>query len=182
MFNPCVILMSGGPDSALLLQRHHEMCAAAVWVDYGQPARERERSAAFAIAKRFGVQLVECSVAGMAPAMGAVGSPSVVPARNVILISLAASVAIREGARHVLIGCCQDDHSDYADCRPPFIQAASRAMAWLGVSVEAPLAYTRKASILEQLDDEALALSVFCYRADGPCGECNSCRSRMEVT
>lgn len=183
MLGSCVILLSGGPDSALLLQRHALTCKAAVFIDYGQPARIRESVAAQSLAKHFGVRLVTFGIDGLGKrhevqSMGAPGSPSVVPARNALLISLAVTTALRLDAKTVLIGCCQDDMADYIDCRPGFVMAVSRMFGRLGVSVMAPLVYTSKASIMGELNNDARAMAVSCYRAAGPCGECNACISR----
>ncbi|HKB14581.1 MAG TPA: 7-cyano-7-deazaguanine synthase QueC, partial [Planctomycetota bacterium] len=58
------------------------------------------------------------------------GIPSTyVPARNAILLSLAAAFAESRGAGEILFGANVLDWSGYPDCRPEFLEAMERALA-----------------------------------------------------
>ncbi len=48
---------------------------------------------------------------------------SFVPNRNQLFITLAHSYAQKVGARHLVTGVCQTDHSGYPDCRDQYIKA-----------------------------------------------------------
>lgn len=53
---------------------------------------------------------------------------TVVPNRNMMMLSIAAAVAVNEGAHRVAIGVHAGDHFIYPDCRPEFIQTANDAI------------------------------------------------------
>ena len=69
-------------------------------------------------------------------AMHANGLPNTfVPGRNILFLTLAATVAYRRGIKHIVTGVCETDYSGYPDCRDDTIKA-------LQVGAE-PSAWTR---------------------------------------
>lgn len=112
-----------------------------------------------------------------------------VPARNLVFLSIAVSVAETRDIDRIHIGVNALDYSGYPDCRPDFIEAfrvAARLGTKRGVEgrpfeVRAPLVSMTKAEIiLAGLEAGApLELTWSCYRGGAaPCGECDSCGLR----
>ena len=165
----CVILLSGGYDSALIAATHN--CDFALWVDYGQQSRQQELLAARTLARQLGIELR--TVHAPLQMSGDRVSDPVVPARNAVLLSLAANMT--EAGDTILIGCNANDHDLFPDCRPDFLRAMGAA---LSRQVVAPLMYVSKKQILKQLGD----LGVDCWtcylpRDGAPCGHCVACRT-----
>lgn len=183
-----MVLLSGGLDSTVLatIANRAGRLAVAAFVDYGQPAAAQEREAAQRWCGRNTSRLIELRAAfpaaiGLASGVGAPG-PRVIPCRNLILISLAASSAPEVGAREVWYGATGADQASYPDCRPEFAAALSAVLALDGgVTVRAPLAGMLRPEVraLAVALQVAVADTWSCYQAreDGmPCGECDSCR------
>ncbi len=114
-----------------------------------------------------------------------------VPARNSILLALAASLADARGARAVVLGANCLDSSGYPDCRPGFLRAFDRVLArgtragveGKGLAVLAPLLKLDKAGIvrLARKLEMPMGLTWSCYRGGRrPCGTCDSCRLRAK--
>ncbi|ABZ83119.1 exsb protein, putative [Heliomicrobium modesticaldum Ice1] len=114
-----------------------------------------------------------------------------VPARNILFLAYALSFAEKVGARRIYTGVNALDNPGYPDCRPEFIAAFQRMIdvgtkaGTEGRSVEVftPLIEMNKADIIRlALDlDAPLHLTLTCYYGERPaCGECNSCRLRLE--
>ena len=118
---------------------------------------------------------------------------TVVPNRNMIMISIAGGIAVAEGANGVVIGVHAGDHAIYPDCRPHFIEMVSRTLgvANLGFAdfmvagpVLAPYINQSKADIAR----DALQLEVpledtwSCYKGEEiHCGRCGTCVERLEA-
>jgi len=110
---------------------------------------------------------------------------TVVPNRNMILLSLAAGYAITIGARKVFYGAHAGDHAIYPDCRKVFVQALKRAILladWKPVELEAPYLNLSKSGIVKRgirlRVDYSLTWS--CYKGGKKaCGKCGTCRERL---
>jgi 7-cyano-7-deazaguanine synthase len=201
-----VVLLSGGLDSATCAYHAKEEGddLVALTVDYGQ-RHDKEIACAWDIAKRLGIQH---KVLWMP--LGAIGGSSLtdllipvghdgvdkmqvpwtyVPARNTILLALAAGLAEVVGAGRIWIGVNAVDYSNYPDCRPEFIGAMKTALRFgtkaglegKPIGIEAPLIHMSKAEIITH----GLALGVpygetwSCYEGgEEPCHTCDSCRLR----
>ncbi len=111
-----------------------------------------------------------------------------VPARNIIMLSVALGWAESIGARHIFIGVNAVDYSGYPDCRTEFIAAFERLAnlaTRAGVEgrefkIEAPLIDMTKAEIISLGTSLGLdyGLTHSCYDPlpDGfACGICDSC-------
>lgn len=211
-----VVLLSGGLDSATVaaeLQRDGWR-VYALTVDYGQRhaaelAAARTVAAALGVAEHVVIAVGLGAFGGSALTDAAIAVPKAsdplapvatsipvtyVPARNLVLLALAAAFAEARGAQAIGIGVNALDYSGYPDCRPEFVRAfaeAARLGTRCGVEgaplrVLAPLQDLSKAQILARA--RALGVPVertlSCYdpRADGAaCGRCDACRLRARA-
>jgi 7-cyano-7-deazaguanine synthase len=116
-----------------------------------------------------------------------------VPARNTIFLSYALAWSEVLGATDIFIGANAIDYSGYPDCRPEFISAFERLAnlaTRVGVEgarfhIHAPLISMSKADIIRKGTDLRVDFSLThsCYdptHAGVACGECDSCRLRLE--
>jgi len=207
-----VVLLSGGLDSstvaAIAKERGYDIIA--VTFDYGQRHR-RELDSARSVAKALGVrehiviglpigQHLDSSLtsAGKEVPMGrprehiSSDIPSTyVPSRNIIFLSIAASVAESRGAGAVFIAANSVDFSGYPDCTPEFLAAFQATLdigtkagkEGRGVKVEAPVLRMTKAEIVREAVRlrVPLELTWSCYVGGAKaCGRCDSCVLRLE--
>ena len=207
-----IVLLSGGLDSSTVLalakERGYEI--AALTFDYGQK-HIRELNSARKIAKHFKVKehiVVPLNVGSLLKSSLTRNSMSIpqnrtkeeissevpstyVPARNIVFLSIAASIAESRGAKAIFIASNSVDFSGYPDCTPEFISAFQRTldvgtksgMEGLGIRVEAPMITKSKAEIVR----EAVRLKVpledtwSCYKGGvKACGRCDSCLLRLK--
>lgn len=127
---------------------------------------------------------------------------TVVPNRNMIMLSIAAGVAINNGYKKLGTGVHAGDHFVYPDCRPEFIYAANAAIVrgnagfgavkkWnseLGIELQnfiyAPFIEKTKADIAVTAFDLGVPIELTwsCYKG-GPvhCGKCGTCVERLEA-
>lgn len=112
---------------------------------------------------------------------------TVVPNRNMILLSLAIGYAVDIGASKVFYGAHSGDHAIYPDCRPEFV-AAMNAVAQIAnyepVEIVTPYLNSNKVEILK--DGLAMGLDYgqtwTCYNGRArACGKCGSCVERLEA-
>lgn len=113
---------------------------------------------------------------------------TVVPNRNMILLSLAAGFAIANEMDGVAYAAHAGDHTIYPDCRTDFVHAMSIAMRrcdWNPPALWAPFAHFTKAEIAALgialgIDHDVETWS--CYKGgDGHCGHCGTCVERFEA-
>ena len=204
----CVVLLSGGMDSAtcLALAARHHRPVHALTVDYGQ-RHARELRSARALARRFGAArhvalslplgpLLDSSLTRPGRRLPAGGTPrgripsTYVPARNTILLAVALGYAESHRLGSIYLGANAIDYSGYPDCRPGFLRAFER-LARLGtrqgvaggpaVRVRAPLLALSKAEIVRLGERLGVpwGLTWSCYAGGArPCGRCDACRLR----
>jgi len=119
------------------------------------------------------------------------GIPSTyVPGRNLLFLSLAASLADSIGADCIIAGPNAVDFSGYPDCTPDFYKAAAQAInlgtkigVYEGIEVLAPLMYLSKAEIVKLAEQLKVPfeLTWSCYAGgEKPCGHCDSCKLRAQ--
>jgi 7-cyano-7-deazaguanine synthase len=122
---------------------------------------------------------------------------TVVPNRNMILLSLATAYAISNGANTIAYAAHTGDHAVYPDCRPEFIAAmtgAIRLAHYEPIELWAPFSEKTKAEIVTLGDriQAPLHLTWSCYdpqRNPGGrvspnylhCGKCGTCVERIEA-
>jgi len=204
-----IVLVSGGLDSAVTLYYalSKGYCAECVVFDYGQRhCKEVQRAAV--ICRKAGCRLWNVKMSfpwkgsslvdpGMklparSLAKASRGIPSTyVPARNILFLSYAVSLAEARGARAVFIGAHSQDYSGYPDCRPQFYKAFQKAIdAGTRAGVErrpikiiAPLIHSGKAGIIRlgKKLGVPFVMTWSCYAGGSrPCGVCDSCLFRAK--
>jgi 7-cyano-7-deazaguanine synthase len=207
-----VVLLSGGLDStttlAYALSKGYEVIPLTI--GYGQ-RHSRELRSARAVAEHYRLRKHvtldldlsflrtsaltswDLSVPQHASVEG-IGSEipvTYVPARNIIMLSLAASLCETEGGDSIFIGANAIDYSGYPDCRPEFFEAFQEVLR-VGtkagvegrpIKVEAPILRMSKADIVKlgKKLDAPLHLTWSCYNgSDKACGCCDSCLLRLK--
>jgi 7-cyano-7-deazaguanine synthase len=206
-----VVLLSGGLDSStvLAMARERGFAITAVTVDYGQ-RHARELDSARRVAGSVGVEdhlILKIDIGGALDSsltreelevpcdrdidgMGAEIPSTYVPSRNIIFLSLAASLAESRGAEAVFIAANSVDFSGYPDCTPEFLEAFQRTLDvgtkagrdGRGIRIEAPvLRMTKKEIVSEAVRlGVPLELTWSCYMGGArACGRCDSCLLRL---
>jgi 7-cyano-7-deazaguanine synthase len=112
---------------------------------------------------------------------------TVVPNRNMILLSLAIGYAVSIGCTQVFYGAHSGDHDIYPDCRPEFVEAMNTVSAianYEDVQINSPFLYQSKLAILQAGLEMGLdyGQTWTCYLGlDRACGQCGSCVERLEA-
>lgn len=112
---------------------------------------------------------------------------TVVPNRNMIMLSMATAYAVSIEAGLVFIGAHAGDHAIYPDCRKEFIDAVSACTQianYTPVEVRAPYINKTKGDIA--VIGKTLGLDYSrawtCYNGrDKACGKCGACQERLEA-
>lgn len=112
---------------------------------------------------------------------------TVVPNRNMIMLSIAAGMAIDKNFDKISFAGHAGDHTIYPDCRPDFVRKMNftlKSANWNQVSIFAPFIYIDKTEIVKignKLSDE-LYKTWSCYNGrDLHCGKCGTCVERKEA-
>lgn len=209
MNKKAVAIVSGGMDSVTMLYRliDEGYTVRVISFNYGQ-RHKKELDAAALICRRLGVQHTILNLEFMQPLLTGsaltdenVSVPhgyyaeenmrlTVVPNRNMVMLSIAGAVAVASGAEIVATAVHAGDHFIYPDCRPEFIQTMTRALQ-LGneghctdtFRIYAPYLNVTKVEIAQ----EGARLGVpyedtwTCYEGgDIHCGVCGSCQERRD--
>lgn len=112
---------------------------------------------------------------------------TVVPNRNMILLSLAVGYAVSVGASQVYYGAHSGDHAIYPDCRPEFVQKMNdvcQIANYESVEIFSPYLTVDKTAILADGISMGLDYSDTwtCYNGrEKACGKCGSCQERLEA-
>ena len=190
-------LLSGGLDSTVLLydlfdQGHKAHC---ILYDYGQ-RHIKELGFAEATCAKLGVkydkitlphQLFERCAMTKTDGQPLVGQPTIVPNRNMVLISMAASYALSHGCTAVSCAINSDDAEVYPDCRAEFIKNlnfALRCCHTRRMEVHVPYIVRTKAKVVEigRRLNVPLGETWSCYAGgDEPCGQCGACQVRLKA-
>ena len=199
-----IVVYSGGMDSYTVL--HHAMRQGydvqALSFHYGQ-RHSRELTMAQNVCRRLGIphRLVDIrAIHSLIDNSALTDSDrdmphgdydgdnlavTLVPNRNMILLSLAIAQAVNSGADTCFYGAHGGDHVLYPDCRPEFVERMNDVAAIANleaVRIEAPYLHADKAAILA--DGLAMGLDYretwTCYLGEElACGHCGSCRERL---
>jgi 7-cyano-7-deazaguanine synthase len=112
---------------------------------------------------------------------------TVVPNRNMIMLSMAVGYAVSIEAEAVYFGAHSGDHAIYPDCRTEFVDAMNdvcKIANYQAVEVRAPYLAASKIDILR----EGLAMNLdysdtwTCYNGqEKACGRCGACQERLEA-
>jgi 7-cyano-7-deazaguanine synthase len=198
-----VIIVSGGMDSITLLHDIHSQGEElhAISFDYNQRHQKEIRFAKLNCEKlNIPHKIISLSILNdIAPSSltriepqipegqydGENMKQTVVPNRNMVMLSLAASYAIGIGATKLYYGAHSGDHTIYPDCRPEFVEAISKTLFlcdWHPIELKVPYLHGNKTTILKR----GLELGVdysqtwTCYNGrEMACGKCGSCDERL---
>ncbi|MBR6798336.1 MAG: 7-cyano-7-deazaguanine synthase QueC [Opitutales bacterium] len=198
-----IVLLSGGLDSTVLLAKlvAEKRRVLALGIHYGQ-RHAREIDAARAVCSHYGVEyrladlravsaffgknsLTDSDIPVYEGAYNEDGMKNtVVPARNLLLISLATSWAIAEKCDTIAYAAHGGDHAIYPDCREEFaekLDAVVRISDWHPVRLERPFVGMSKGEIvaLGAKLGAPLHLTWSCYNGgNAHCGKCATCIER----
>jgi 7-cyano-7-deazaguanine synthase len=205
MTDTVVVIYSGGMDSFTLLHlalaRGYKVHALSF--DYGQ-RHVRELECAERVCAEMSIPHKVIDIRALAGVMAGSALTSdvavpeghyeeesmkatVVPNRNMILLSLATGYAVTAGAVAVWYGAHGGDHAIYPDCRPEFVakmDAVCRVANYEPIAIEAPFMEFGKGAILAEGVKLGLDYSKTwtCYNGrDKACGRCGSCVERLEA-
>jgi len=202
---PALVLFSGGQDSTTCLYWSKKNFASveALFFHYEQRHSVEYQSVKYICLKE-GIALHELHI----PAFKEIGGSAMiekidiesgknnmpntfVPGRNIVFLTLAASLAYSRGMHDIVIGVNDSDYSGYPDCREDFIISMQRSLE-LGLDralrIHTPLQSLDKAGIWELSDklgvmDLVIEHSHTCYIGDHStlhpwgygCGKCPAC-------
>ena len=203
-----VSLLSGGLDSSTVLAYALSMgySVTALSFDYGQRhSRELESSKKIAsfYACEHKIMRLDLRQIGGSALTDEIDIPereissisqeipsTYVPSRNIIFLSVAASLAETISTNELYIGANALDYSGYPDCRPEFFDAFSKALTVgtkigieRGMKVNVPLQHKSKAEIVRMAMDLGVPveLTTSCYKGEEKaCGKCDSCLLRLK--
>ena len=199
--------MSGGMDSTTLLYQllDEGREVKCISFNYGQRHKKELDYARGTCETVLGVPFLVCDVSGVKELMkgssqtdDSVAVPhghyeeenmkkTVVPNRNMIMLSMAAAYAISSSYDSICYAAHAGDHAVYPDCRVEFVEAMRMAMDlcdWNKVSIYAPYLSKRKEDIAAIGDKLGVPWETTwsCYEGeDLHCGKCGTCQERIEA-
>lgn len=201
-----LVVYSGGLDSTVLLYKlaSQSRAAGALGFLYGQ-RHAKELEFAQYNCDRLGIEFLKTDLSGLKKLFGEnsltdekIDVPegdyrednmksTVVPNRNMIMLSLAAARAIAVGADGVAYAAHSGDHAIYPDCRPEFadaVAAALRICHYTPIELERPFVDMTKADIVRLGAELGVDFSKTwsCYKGgEKHCGKCGTCVERREA-
>lgn len=200
-----VVIYSGGMDSFTVLNRavRDGKQVYALSFDYGQKhVKELEYAANVCIELNIPHKIVDISainqLIGGSSLTDDIDIPeghyeeesmksTVVPNRNMILLSMAVGYAVSVEANQVYYGAHSGDHAIYPDCRPEFVEKMNdvcQIANYEPVDIYSPYLKDTKIDILT--DGIKMGLdygkSWTCYNGrEKACGKCGACQERLEA-
>lgn len=205
MAQKVVVIFSGGMDSFTVLNKavRQGFEVYALSFDYGQRHKKELDYAAKACAN-LGVHHKIVDISAINQLIGGSSLTSdidipeghyeeesmkstVVPNRNMILLSLAIGYAVSLEAGQVYYGAHSGDHAIYPDCRPEFVLKMNDVSAvanYEPVEIVSPYLLVSKIAILTDGLSMGLDYSQTwtCYNGrDKACGKCGACQERLEA-
>lgn len=205
MSNKVVVIYSGGMDSFTVLNRALKdgKEVYALSFDYGQ-RHVKELTCASSVCQSLNVahKVIDISAINQLLAGSSLTDDidipeghyeaqnmlsTVVPNRNMILLSLAVGYAVSVGASQVYYGAHSGDHAIYPDCRPEFVMKMNdvcQIANYQPVEIFSPYLDVSKTAILT--DGIAMGLDYSntwtCYNGrEKACGKCGACQERLEA-
>jgi 7-cyano-7-deazaguanine synthase len=205
-----LVLLSGGQDSSTCLfwSLRHSNQTEAVFFNYEQ-RHKIEGECARRLCEENKVPLHVLDV----PAFQQIGGTAMieemdiqitnkgvpntfVPGRNIVFLTLAASLAYRLNFNSVIVGVNDEDYSGYPDCRASFIhimESALREGLDYPIQIKTPLQHLSKKEIWALSDELGVMQTIVdkthtCYHGDHStrhawgygCGNCPACLLRKK--
>ena len=205
MSNKVVVIYSGGMDSFTVLNRALKdgKQVYALSFDYGQ-RHVKELEYASVVCKQLGVAHKIIDISAINQLLGGSSltdnieipeghyeadnmKSTVVPNRNMILLSLAVAYAVSVEASQVYYGAHAGDHAIYPDCRPEFVMKMNdvcKIANYKPVEIYSPYLKVSKTAILTDGINMGLDYSNTwtCYNGrEQACGKCGACQERLEA-
>jgi 7-cyano-7-deazaguanine synthase len=205
MSNKVVVIYSGGMDSFTVLNRAlkdgKEIYALSF--DYGQ-RHVKELECASIVCKQLNIhhKVIDISTINQLLAGSSLTDDieipeghyeaenmksTIVPNRNMILLSLAVGYAVSVKADQVYYGAHAGDHAIYPDCRPEFVTKMNdvcQIANYEAVEIFSPYLNVTKTDILADGIKMNLDYSNTwtCYNGrEKACGKCGACQERIEA-
>lgn len=201
-----VVLFSGGLDSTVLSYHLKDQNAELklLSINYGQ-RHDCELSSSYKIAKTLNAPHSILELPMLAELLGGSAltdksiqlplghyaeesmKSTVVPNRNMILLSLAAGHAISLKFDTVAYAAHAGDHTIYPDCRPQFTDAMEKALSlsdWSKISLHRPFVNWSKADLVKRGSELGVPFEKTwsCYAGKVEhCGKCGTCIERKEA-
>ncbi|MDA0347510.1 MAG: 7-cyano-7-deazaguanine synthase QueC [Verrucomicrobia bacterium] len=201
-----VLVYSGGMDSTVLLYHLLDQGAtvATLAVDYGQK-HSKELIQAEVITKALGVKHRTVDLRSITELFGNSSltdtemkiphghyeednmKSTVVPNRNMILLSLATAWAVSLKADSVSYAAHSGDHAVYPDCREAFASALDKAIRladWQEIFLNRPFVDYSKADVVKRGAELHVPFEKTwsCYEGNEThCGQCGTCIERREA-
>lgn len=203
-----VVVYSGGMDSFTVLQQARVDCEEvfALSFNYGQRhSKELEKAHAVCQLNRIPHEIVDLrSINSLIQGSSLTSDievpeghyseenmkATVVPNRNMIMLSLAVGYAVSILADRVYCGAHAGDHAIYPDCRKEFFEKLNMATEianYQSVSIITPFIDLDKGMILATGHSLGLTASDYlmtwtCYNGrEKACGKCGACVERLEA-
>ena len=195
-----VLLLSGGIDSSVLAyflkaedRGRFTTELACLGINYGQAHIRELHSAAYIAAELGGTYECISSPSCFAPnALTGGGNSVVVPARNLVFLSLAYAYAVSIGAEQVAIGVVKDDAARFPDCTERFMSSFYDTIGCaLGDGrdgavplLRTPFIFKTKAEVVRigRKFGVPFEKTWSCYGGDmEPCGKCSACVDRAKA-
>ncbi|GHF90985.1 7-cyano-7-deazaguanine synthase QueC [Thalassotalea marina] len=205
MSNKVVVIYSGGMDSFTVLNRAVKdgKQVYALSFDYGQ-RHVKELDCAAAVCKSLNIphKIIDITAINQLLAGSSLTDDidipeghyeeesmksTVVPNRNMILLSLAVGYAVSVEASQVYYGAHSGDHAIYPDCRPEFVEKMNdvcQIANYQPVEIFSPYLTVTKTDILTDGLKMGLDYSQTwtCYNGrEKACGKCGACDERLEA-
>jgi 7-cyano-7-deazaguanine synthase len=205
MTQNAVVIFSGGMDSFTVLNKvfreGYEIHALSF--DYGQ-RHKKELLYAANVCKSLSIHHKVVDISAINQLIGGSSLTSdievpeghyeqqsmkstVVPNRNMILLSMAIGYAVSLEAKQVYYGAHSGDHAIYPDCRPEFVMKMNEVSAianYEPVEIACPYLDVSKTAILTDGLNMGLDYSQTwtCYNGrERACGKCGACQERLEA-
>lgn len=207
MMKKCLVLLSGGQDSATCLaiakeENYNEIYTISF--DYGQRHRRelgcsKILSELAGVKDHFVVPVSSLKYLGNSKLLeqGDISSnhdsnkdlpASFVPGRNMLFLTLAAAKAFSLDIHDIFTGVCQTDFSGYPDCRDNSIKAIQIALFLcfdFSFVIHTPLMWKTKAKTVLMMKEmnkfDWYKYTQTCYEGMfPPCGICPACKLRIK--
>jgi 7-cyano-7-deazaguanine synthase len=201
-----LVLFSGGLDSTVLAtqMKHEAKETRLLSIDYGQRhAKELDHSQKLAQHLELPHEILKLPALGQLLGGSSLTDQSlmlpeghyaeesmkstVVPNRNMILLSLAGGHALSLGFDTIAYAAHAGDHTIYPDCRPEFADAMETALGladWNDLKLHRPFVNMTKSDLVSLGGrlEAPLHLTWSCYAGNKyHCGRCGTCVERKEA-